>query len=417
MKKIITTLLFCISLISYSQETLNAMFYNVFKFPNSLPQNRQLILRDILDEYQPDLFMVCELVSEQGADLILNTSLQNQVDSYARANFVADLSKPSDPLQNMVYFNTRKLTLVNQQTLPTVYRNIDHYSFELNVESNDPIYLEVFVAHLKSSTGPANRQMRFDMVEVVTQELQNLTQPNTHVLFAGDFNFYNSTEIGYQKILDPTNAIKLIDPVNSPGSWQDNASFSYLHTQSTRLSSSGFGGGANAGASGGLDDRFDFIMMSENFNTSARFSYVNGSYQAYGNNGNCLNKSVNDATCTGTYSLTLRNNLYNMSDHLPVVMQFQINEPLTTASFKKDKAFMWFESSNITDVEVTIGVDTSYFNTENNKLYIYNMLGQLVKTVSVNNQSSIAVSTENLSNGMYFIKANGSATVLKFIKK
>ena len=414
MKKIITTLLFCISLVSYSQETLNAMFYNVFKFPNSLPQDRQLILRDILDEYQPDLFMVCELVSEQGADLILNTSLQNQVDSYARANFVADLSKLSDPLQNMVYFNTRKLTLVNQQTLPTVYRNIDHYSFELNVESNDPIYLEVFVAHLKSSTGPANRQMRFDMVEVVTQELQNLTQPNTHVLFAGDFNFYNSTEIGYQQILNPANAIKLIDPINAPGSWQDNASFSYLHTQSTRESSAGFGGGANAGASGGLDDRFDFIMMSENFNTSARFSYVNGSYQAYGNNGNCLNKSVNDATCTGTYSLTLRNNLYNMSDHLPVVMQFQVNEPLATQTFDK-KSLMWFESSNITDSELIIGI-AAETNTSD-KLSIYNSLGQMVQIIDITNQSSVIIDASHLKSGIYFVKMQGQSEVLKFIKK
>src|SRR5690554_766441 len=414
MKKIITTLLFCISLVSYSQETLNAMFYNVFKFPNSLPQDRQLILRDILDEYQPDLFMVCELVSEQGADLILNTSLQNQVDSYARANFVADLSKPSDPLQNMVYFNTRKLTLVNQQTLPTVYRNIDHYSFELNVESNDPIYLEVFVAHLKSSTGPANRQMRFDMVEVVTQELQNLTQPNTNVLFAGDFNFYNSTEIGYQQILNPANAIKLIDPINAPGSWQDNASFSYLHTQSTRESSAGFGGGANAGASGGLDDRFDFIMMSENFNTSARFSYVNGSYQAYGNNGNCLNKSVNDATCTGTYSLTLRNNLYNMSDHLPVVMQFQVNEPLATQTFDK-KSLMWFESSNITDSELIIGI-AAETNTSD-KLSIYNSLGQMVQIIDITNQSSVIIDASHLKSGIYFVKMQGQSEVLKFIKK
>ncbi|MDO5637126.1 MAG: T9SS type A sorting domain-containing protein [Myroides sp.] len=414
MKKIITTLLFCISLVSYSQETLNAMFYNVFKFPNSLPQDRQLILRDILDEYQPDLFMVCELVSEQGADLILNTSLQNQVDSYARANFVADLSKPSDPLQNMVYFNTRKLTLVNQQTLPTVYRNIDHYSFELNVESNDPIYLEVFVAHLKSSTGPANRQMRFDMVEVVTQELQNLTQPNTHVLFAGDFNFYNSTEIGYQQILNPANAIKLIDPINAPGSWQDNASFSYLHTQSTRESSAGFGGGANAGASGGLDDRFDFIMMSENFNTSARFLYVNGSYQAYGNNGNCLNKSVNDATCTGTYSLTLRNNLYNMSDHLPVVMQFQVNEPLATQTFDK-KSLMWFESSNITDSELIIGI-AAETNTSD-KLSIYNSLGQMVQIIDITNQSSVIIDASHLKSGIFFVKMQGQSEVLKFIKK
>ena len=417
MKKIITGLFLLLSVCAYSQETLNAMFYNVFKFPNSLPQNRQLILRDILDDYQPDLFMICELANENAADLILNTSLQNQVDPFARAVFVPDLTDTADPLQTMVFYNTRKLTLVGQQTLLTVYRDINHCSFQVNVDPQNPIYLEVFVAHLKSSTGPANRQMRYDMVEKVTQELQNLTQPNTYVLFAGDFNFYNANEIGYQKILDPTNAIKLIDPINAPGSWQDNASFSYLHTQSTRLSSSGFGGGANAGASGGLDDRFDFIMMSENFNTSTRFSYVNGTYKAYGNNENCLNKSVNDPSCSGTYSLTLRNNLYNMSDHLPVVMQFQINEPLATTSFKKDKAFMWFESTNVTDADVVIGIDTSRFNNQNNKLYIYNTLGQLVKTVSVNNQSSISISTQKLSGGMYFVKANGSSTVLKFIKK
>ena len=247
------------------------MFYNIFKFPTSLPQNRQFILRDILDEYQPDLFMVCELVSQHGADLILNTSLQNQTDTYARANFVSDTANPSDPLQTMVFYNTRKLTLVNQQTLPTVYRDINHYSFKLNTESNDPVYLEVFVAHLKSSTGTANQQTRLQMVQQVTNALQNLTQPNTHVLFAGDFNFYRSTEPGYQQILNPNNAIKLIDPVNAPGTWQNNAAFSHLHTQSTRVSNSGFGGGANSGAGGGLDDRFDFIMMSENFNTSPRF--------------------------------------------------------------------------------------------------------------------------------------------------
>lgn len=416
MKKIITCLFLWISVFGYSQETLNTMFYNVFKFPNSLPQNRQLILRDILDEYNPDLFMVCELATENAANLILNTSLQNQVDTYARAAFTPDLSDLADPLQTMVFYNTRKLTLVSQQKVPTVYRDINKYSFKVNVDPNQPIYLEVFVAHLKSSTGPANRQMRYDMVEAVTQELQNLTQPDTYVLFAGDFNFYNSTEIGYQKILDPTNAIKLLDPINAPGSWQDNASFSYLHTQSTRLSSSGFGGGANAGAGGGLDDRFDFIMMSENFNTSSRFSYVNGSYNAYGNNANCMNKSVNDASCTGVFSQTLRNNLYNMSDHLPVVMQFQINEPLAKPSFKPKNPLMWFESSNVGSEEVIVGIDTNGWNMQNKNLYIYNILGQLVQTVVLNNQTSVTIPTQKLATGIYFIKSNETTTVLKFIR-
>ena len=417
MKKTITIFFLLIALCGYSQETLNAMFYNLFKFPNSLPQNRELILRDILDEYRPDLFMVCELATENGADLILNTSLQNQTDEFARAAFTPDISNPSDPLQTMVFYNKRKLTLVGQQKLPTVYRDITHYSFNLNVSGNEPVHLEVFVAHLKSSTGTANQQMRLQMVEVVTQALEELTQPDTYVLFSGDFNFYRSTEPGYQKIISPDNAILMIDPLNAPGNWQNNAAFSYLHTQSTRVSNAGFGGGANAGASGGLDDRFDFIMMSENFTTSPRFSYVDESYKAYGNNGNCLDKDVKDPDCTGEFSQVLRNNLYNMSDHLPVVMQFQINEGFLSTTEFEQKPFFWFVSSNISSSAVTVGIDNSQLGSQNDKLYIYNAFGQLVQVLPVNQRETIVIPVEKLAGGLYFIKTDASASVLKFIKR
>ncbi|MGV0846221.1 hypothetical protein ACTS9T_06510 [Empedobacter falsenii] len=416
MKKNLLLLFLILSVSIFSQETLNTMFYNVFKFPNSLPQNRQLILRDILDEYKPDLFMICELVTENGADLILNTSLQNQPDKFARALFVADTTKLDDPLQTMVFYNTRKLTLVNQQKIPTVYRDINQYSFQLNITSNDPIHLEVFVAHLKSSTGPANRQMRLEMVQEVTKSLKKLTQPNTYVLFAGDFNFYNSSEPAYQEIINPANAILMIDPLNAPGSWQDNPAFSYLHTQSTRVSNVGFGSGTNAGASGGLDDRFDFIMMSENFKNSTRFSFINDSYKAYGNNGDCLNKDVKDPDCTGIYSQTLRTNLYNMSDHLPIVMQFKIHESLSTKSIES-KPFIWLQSANITNDKIIIGVDKTQLNAQNNILFIYNSAGQIVQSVRINNQSSITIDCQGLAAGMHYIKTKESNEVLKFIKK
>lgn len=416
MKKIITVLLIASSFCVNAQETLNTMFYNLFKFPNALPQNRELILRDILDDYKPDLFMVCELVTENGADLILNTSLKNQVDTFKRASFTSDLSKPEDPLQTMVFYNTRKLTLLSQQKLTTVYRDINQYSFKLNVDPTNPIYLEVFVAHLKSSTGTANQQTRLQMVQTVTNALQNLTQPNTYVLFAGDFNFYTSTEPGYQAILNSSNAIILKDPVNAPGSWQDNASFSHLHTQSTRVSNAGFGSGTNSGASGGMDDRFDFIMMSENFSNSSRFSYINGTYKAYGNNADCLNKDVNDPLSVGPYSLTLRNNLYNMSDHLPVVMQFQVSENLAIKD-NSIQPLMRFVSSNISDKKIIISVDVSRWNTKNRMLYIYNVSGQLINVVPVNKDENVVLSIENYASGVYFIKMKENNSVLKFIKK
>ena len=413
----ITMLLFCfIAIQASAQETLQAMFYNVFKFPNALPNNREIILRDILDEYQPDLFMVCELASEAGADLILNTALQNQEDVFARAAFVPDLTDPADPLQTMVFYNTRKLTLASQQKLPTVYRDINQYSFVLNTDTAEPIHLEVFVAHLKSSTGTANQQKRLQMVEVVTNQLANLTQPNTFVLFSGDFNLYKSSEPAFQKILSLDNAIKMVDPLNAPGNWQDNLSFSYLHTQSTRVQNTGFGGGANAGAGGGLDDRFDFIMMSDNFHTNSRFTYVDGSYKAYGNNGNCMNMDVKDENCTGEFSQTLRNNLYYMSDHLPVVMQFQINEGFLSTPHHTKKPVMWFESSNMSSDYITIGFDGNNIK-PGSKLYIFNTLGQQIDTFVMPTHATLTLPVFKYAKGMYFVRTDVADTALKFVKK
>ncbi len=208
----------------------------------------------------------------------------------------------------------------------------------------------------------------------------------------------------------------MIDPLNALGNWQDNPAFSYLHTQSTRVSNIGFGSGTNAGASGGLGDRFDFIVMSENFKNSSRFSFINDSYKAYGNNGDCLNKDVKDPDCTGIYSQTLRTNLYNMSDHLPVVMQFKIHENLSTKSIES-KPFIWLKSANITNDKIIIGIDKTQLNTQNNILFIYNSVGQSVQSVRINNQSNITIDCQSLASGIYYIKTKESNEILKFIKK
>jgi len=415
MKKLLFVLFAFTSVLSFSQETLNTMFYNIFRFPSSNPANRELILRDILDEYQPDLFMVCELETEIGADLILNTSLQN-LPSFQRADYFTNTSSNTDFLQNMVFFNSKKLELIGQQIHQTNYRDINQYTFKLNTQeaNSNPIYLEVFVAHLKSSTGTANQQLRLAMVEVFTEALEDL-DPNSYVLFAGDFNFYTSSEPGYQKILSLENAIQMVDPINTLGSWNNNANFKHIHTQSTRVSNSGFGTGANAGASGGMDDRFDFIMMSNNFNTSSDFYYVEDTYKAYGNNGNCFDKSINSEDCSGEYSFELRDDLYWMSDHTPVVMQFETTQTFLSKPVYVQKPMMWFNSPNYGNSYIELGINPQQLNSEN--IYIYNLLGQKVRSITIGEQENILLDISGLSNGMYLIKTDRNTEVLKFIKQ
>lgn len=417
MKKLLFTLFALTSVLSFSQETINTMFYNLFRFPSSNPANREFILRDILDEYQPDLFMVCELETEVGADLILNTSLQN-LPNFQRAVYHKNTSSTSDFIQNMVYFNTEKLELISQEIHPTNYRDIDQYSFRLNTQEaeTEPIYLEVFVTHLKSSTGTANQQARLAMVEVFTQALEDLN-PNSYVLFAGDFNLYTSSEPAYQKILSLENVIQMVDPINTPGSWNNNANFKHVHTQSTRVSNSGFGSGANAGASGGMDDRFDFIMMSNNFNTSSDFYYVEDTYKAYGNNGNCFDKSINSEDCSGEYSFELRDNLYWMSDHTPVVMQFETTQTFLSKPVYVQKPMMWFNSPNYGSSYIELGINQQQLNSEAKNIYIYNLLGQKVRSITIGEQENILLDISGLSNGIYLIKTDSNTEVLKFIKQ
>ena len=65
------------SISCFSQNTVKTMFYNVLEFPELNP-NRISLLQDILQDYSPDIFMVCELQSQEGADVILNVGLNSR---------------------------------------------------------------------------------------------------------------------------------------------------------------------------------------------------------------------------------------------------------------------------------------------------------------------------------------------------
>lgn len=156
-KCLFVCLLFAIHF-AHGQQSINVMFYNLYRYPEKPPYDRAVILKQILNEYQPDLFMVCELTDEMGADEILTTSLQTHGNIFKRAAFVPAPITSTDPLQQMVYYNKHKFTLLTQTYYPTEVQDINHYTFVLNAldVTNDSIFLDVFVAHLKSSEGIAN---------------------------------------------------------------------------------------------------------------------------------------------------------------------------------------------------------------------------------------------------------------------
>ncbi|MBW1298706.1 T9SS type A sorting domain-containing protein [Aquimarina litoralis] len=415
MKKIIIPLftIFFIQ-ISFGQSTIKTMFYNVLNYPSAPPSNRAEILETIIDSYEPDIFMICELETEEGGEDILNNSLNDDNNNYSSAPFLSNFSNSDVELHQLLYYNNQKFQLLQSERIITTIRDINWYTLQLisNDQVNNPIKIEVFVSHLKASRGFDNEAKRLDMVEEYIDNYVNLDE-NAYVIFAGDLNLYSSDEPAYEELLDSNNKITLVDPINTPGDWSSNSTFASIHTQSTRLSNNDFG---DFGSGGGLDDRFDFILMSENMVNSEELSYVPNSYLAYGNNGNCYNQRIDDVDCTGIYDSSLRDALYDMSDHLPVVMELQTNQQLlSTPEFEETTNIIQLNSGTIIDDLLSLQINS---NSESIDFEIYNTLGQKLKAFSADSNGITNISVAELSNGMYYlIPVNVRSNTIKFLKK
>jgi hypothetical protein len=323
-----------------TKDTIRVMSYNLLNFPNGrddcgtnlvIPA-RWDTLAIITNYIKPDILMVCELQNEVGADSILNRALNiNGVNSYRRAAFVVNQSPAGPSLNNMLFYNSTKMSLYRQSLLRTHLRDISYYTMLMNdpglSSGSDSVFLDVFVAHLDASAIDSLSRKRG--ADTLRRYLDTATIAR-NVLFGGDFNFYRSSESGYLTLLSGTRP--LFDPINSPGDWTANAAFAPVHTQATRASSTT---SMDCGALGGMDDRFDFILASGPImNGSNNFEYIPNSYRAVANSGNLFNRSINDALNNSSEPVAVKNALFRMSDHLPVILDLEFNRPAAVMSFE-----------------------------------------------------------------------------------
>ena len=80
-----------------------------------------------------------------------------------------------------------------------------------------------------------------------------------------------------------------------------------------------------------MDDRFDFQLVTGEFQDGEGLSYLNGSYHAFGNNGSTYNLDIdagaNTYSFSGVTSFTkpqILGALASVTDHLPVMADYQI---------------------------------------------------------------------------------------------
>lgn len=301
------------------------MSYNLLNFPDPNPYGKADTLADILAWHPVDLLIAEEIHDLNGAEQVLNDALNvNGVDRFSMATFVPQQSAQwtTIKLAQCIYYDHNKLGLRDQSLLLTDVRDINVYTMFLRdngIFQGDTTFFTVYAVHLKASNDPQDIADREAMAQILMAHAATLPAGRP-VLVAGDMNVYTGSEPALTVLLTPLGGVQLEDPLQLGGlAWSGPGNAAFF-TQSTRVNAI-FGDGAG----GGLDDRFDIALLSDDIiDGSGPLQLVPGSYRPLGNSGTCWNDNITDCS-TGQAPFNILRKLYYMSDHLPLVFSLSTN--------------------------------------------------------------------------------------------
>ena len=339
--------------------TVRIMTYNILNYEDE--NNREDDYALIIDFTQPDLIVAQEIIGQTGFSHFQSDVLDVvNPNGWSSAPFTNQTAQQDIAL----YYKHDIFTFVSTSVVYTAQssgtRDVIQWIMLHNLSG---LEFNIYGVHLKASSGSSNANQRLQETTILRNHLNELAA--NFSIVAGDFNIYSnnsSSEPAFDMLTGASdnNSGRLFDPIDRIGHWHNNSSYSDVHTQSPRTSS--FGGGAN----GGMDDRFDWLFVSQSIldETSSMY-YVDGTYSAFGNDGNHFNDAINDGT-NNSVSAEMADALHDASDHLPVYMDvwfddltysdqgIVITEVMANPASVSDSYGEWFEILNTTDSTIDV---------------------------------------------------------------
>lgn len=378
--KFVTTTLFSLIFMSiFGQDTIQMMQYNLLNYGNyygdcttstNNVNTKNGHLRTIINHVNPDVFTVNELSDnttfhQMILDQVLNTNGETKYRKAVSFNYAGSY------IVNMLYYNRNKLALYKQDVVFSAIRDIDVFTLYYKAadleETHDTIFFTCFVAHLKAGSSDSDASKRAGMVATAMSYIRTHDLPE-NMMFMGDLNLYNSEEQAYTNLTYTYNGVRYFyDPIDREGYWNNNASFSDVHTQSTH---SGY---TDCFSSGGLDDRFDLIMASEALlNGSDRMLMLTDTYRALGNDGQHYNSNITDPPTNTSAPGQVIDALFGMSDHLPVLVQLKVDASLGINNRESSVNSIRFANPNDGMINFSLGLDEN----QNIQLEIFDLYGK-----------------------------------------
>ena len=330
--------------------------------------------------FAPDVLLTQEILGASAASSflgILNAAPGSPGD-WAMAPFVNNTNSTSESANNgsnAFFYRASKIELFGQATIANAPRQTMRYDvrFRGYRDMADAPTLSLYSDHLKSGAASADVTTRAAETANIRANAASLPVGRAFLL-GGDFNTQNSSEADYQNLVGAgTNgASRFYDPINSPGAWNNNANFRFIHTQ-------------DPVGSGGMDDRHDQILISNALKDGAGLEYIgdttkaystttwndpNHSYRAWGNDGTSFNTHL---TTTGNgmvgpeIAQALRNSVGTADradltgGHLPVFLDLRTAGELYSTTTVLDFGDVALGSMSSRAFDLLNGVDVSLY--------------------------------------------------------
>ncbi len=300
-----------ILIIKIASERIRIVSWNILNYPDCMcpgpnREPRDEYFRNLLAILNPDILVVQEMARAAGVNQFLEEVLNHKPPRLYKAASFFD----GPDTDNALFYKKAMFKVVSRQQIPTSYRDITEYRMKINKGAAKGIKFNIYSVHFTDGAGA--KKKREEEALTLRTYLDGLL-PDELFFVCGSFNMMSSTEKAF-KILtgnQVNNNGRLMDPIHKMGKWRDKSKHKRFHTESTRMSKFGEGTG------GGLDDRYDMILISYGLEENEQLIYSNGSYFVFGNDGRHLNKAVNKPK-NKIVSPDIADALYKASDHLPV---------------------------------------------------------------------------------------------------
>lgn len=313
-------------LLAVPARALRVVDYNVLNYPGSSGPARAPYYRTILAPLNADAIVTGEMASPTSVTEFLSEVLDvMEPGQWAAATFV-----DGNDTDAGFFYKPAKVQFLDQTSFypdaPANLRLVHVYHVRPAGYTAAAADLWIYAMHLKASDTSADEFKRYTEAIGVRSQMEANLPAGAHALILGDMNFYRSSDRGYQKFIQDTlsNIGRAYDLLPA-GTWHDGASFAAIHTQSPCKD----GTCASGAATGGLDDRFDFILPTYSMGTGQGLGVITGTCIPVGNDGLHLNLNITDSPTIpegATYATALK----LASDHLPVRIDLRLPAKITT---------------------------------------------------------------------------------------